>query len=145
LNHMLIEALGALPKEPKEKIKMVFVGELGGNYKKGTVDALIREHHLESVIEITGWASDTLYRQYLIAADIGVQLRALSRGETSAAVLDCMNYGLATIVNANGSMAELPNDRVIKLADDFVISDLISAIDKLCKNKQFREVLSKCA
>lgn len=144
LNHMLIDALGALPEELKEKIKMVFVGELGGNYKN-KVDSLIREHHLESVIEITGWASDTLYRQYLIAADIGVQLRALSRGETSAAVLDCMNYGLATIVNANGSMAELPNDRVIKLADDFVISDLISAIDKLCKNKQLREELGKNA
>lgn len=144
LNHMLIEALGALPEELKEKIKMVFVGELGGNYRN-TVDSLIREHHLESVIEITGWASDTLYRQYLIAADIGVQLRALSRGETSAAVLDCMNYGLATIVNANGSMAELPSDRVIKLVDDFVISDLTIAIDKLCKNKQFREALGKNA
>lgn len=144
LNHKLIEALSASVENFKSKVKMVFVGELGGNYKN-TIDSLIKEHNLESVIEITGWASDTLYRQYLLAADIGVQLRALSRGETSAAVLDCMNYGLATIVNANGSMAELPDDKVIKLADEFIISDLISAIDKLCQDKKFRDELGNSA
>ena len=30
----------------------------------------------------------------LAAADCAVQLRTLSRGESSASVLDCMNYGL---------------------------------------------------
>ncbi|MHB2093584.1 glycosyltransferase [Pantoea dispersa] len=144
LNHMLIEALGALPKKSKDKIKMVFVGELGGDYKI-TIESLIKTHQLEDVIEVTGWASDALYRQYLAAADIGVQLRCLSRGETSAAVLDCMNYGLATIVNANGSMAELPDDKVIKLDDDFLISDLIESIDKLCNDKEYRSALGKDA
>ena len=144
LNHKLIEALGALPKKSKDKIKMVFVGELGGDYKI-TIESLIKTHQLEDVIEITGWASDALYRQYLAAADIGVQLRCLSRGETSAAVLDCMNYGLATIVNANGSMAELPDDKVIKLDDDFLISDLIESIDKLCNDKEYRSALGKGA
>ena len=144
LNHMLIDALGKLKENLKTKIKMVFVGELGGNYKQ-TIESLINKYNLQAVVEVTGWASDTLYRQYLAAADIGVQLRALSRGETSAAVLDCMNYGLATIVNANGSMAELPDDRIIKLADEFIIDDLISAIGHLCENKAFRENLGHSA
>lgn len=144
LNHLLIQGLGALNNELKHKIKMVFVGELGGSYKD-RIESLIKEYHLESAVEITGWVSDALYRQYLVAADIGVQLRALSRGETSAAVLDCMNYGLATIINANGSMAELPDDKVIKLADEFMLSDLITAIDKLCEDKKFREDLGDSA
>ena len=52
------------------------------------------------------------------AADLAVQLRALSRGETSAAVFDCLAYGVPTIVNANGSMVELPEGSVLMLPDD---------------------------
>jgi hypothetical protein len=71
-------------------------------------------------VRIAGWSDDTVYRHYLQAADMGVQLRTRAQGETSAAVLDCMNYGLATIVNANGSMVALPDDTVLRLPDDFV-------------------------
>lgn len=144
LNHMLIEALGKLKEDLITKIKMVFVGELGGSYKN-TIESLIKKYNLDTVVEITGWASDSLYRQYLVAADIGIQLRALSRGETSAAVLDCMNYGLATIVNANGSMAELPDEQVIKISDEFAVEELISAITQLCENNKFRKKLGDSA
>lgn len=144
LNHILIEALGKLKDDLTTKIKMVFVGELGGSYKH-TIESLIKKYNLGTTVEITGWASDSLYRQYLVAADIGIQLRALSRGETSAAVLDCMNYGLATIVNANGSMAELPDEHVIKMNDEFAVEDLISFITQLCEDKQFRKNLGSSA
>lgn len=144
LNHLLIEALGVSFANKKSNIKMVFVGELGGDYKN-TIEALVSEFSLDDVVHITGWASNELYRQYLIAADIAVQLRSLSRGETSAAVLDCMNYSLATIVNANGSMAELPNDKVLKLVDEFEISALVEAIDKLCFDKAYRDNLGSLA
>jgi len=36
-----------------------------------------------------------------------------------------MNYGHPTIVNANGSMADLANDNVLMLPDDFTDQDLI--------------------
>lgn len=144
LNHLLIEALGISLANKDRNIKLVFVGELGGHYQT-TIESLIKKYSLENVVEITGWASNELYRQYLIAADIAVQLRSLSRGETSAAVLDCMNYGLATIVNANGSMAELPEDKIVKLVDDFEINDLVDAIDKLCLDKPFRVNLGNLA
>ena len=144
LNHLLIEALGISFANKKRNIKLVFVGELGGHYQN-IIESLIKKYNLDDIVEITGWASNEQYRQYLIAADIAVQLRALSRGETSAAVLDCMNYSLATIVNANGSMAELPEDKVLKLDDEFETTDLVEAIDKLCLDKAFRVSLGNLA
>ena len=82
-------------------------------------------------VTIAGWSDDTVYHRYLQAADLGVQLRTSAQGETSAAVLDCMNYGLATIVNANGSMAGLPDDTVLRLPDDFDNAALTGALEAL--------------
>lgn len=142
LNHHIVEAVGILQSTNKTKIKLTFVGEIGGEYKN-VIETLIKRYNIQSIVEITGWASDELYVKYLCAADIAIQLRSLSRGETSAAVLDCMNYGLATIVNANGSMAELPDDFVVKLVDDFDINDLAGAIQKLCIDASFRQTLGR--
>ena len=85
-------------------------------------------------VRIAGWCDDTAYRQYLQAADLGVQLRTSAQGETSAAVLDCMNYGLATIVNANGSMADLPVDTVLRLPDAFDDAALTGALERLYRD-----------
>lgn len=82
-------------------------------------------------VRIAGWTDEARYRQYLVAADAAVQLRTASRGETSAAVLDCMNYGLPTIVNANGSMAALPDECVVKLPDRFDEAALGAALERL--------------
>ena len=85
----------------------------------------------QGTVKIAGWSDDTVYHRYLQAADLGVQLRTSAQGETSAAVLDCMNYGLATIVNANGSMAGLPDDTVLRLQDDFDDTALTGAMEAL--------------
>ena len=74
-----------------------------------------------------------------MAADLAVQLRTGARGETSAAVLDCMNYGLPTIVNGNGSFFELPADTVWMLPDVFHDSELTKAIDTLWFDSKLRE------
>jgi glycosyltransferase involved in cell wall biosynthesis len=82
-------------------------------------------------VTLTGYVDNPLYDQYLSATDIAVQLRRESRGESSAAVLDCMGAGLATIINAHGSMTELPGETVIRLGDDFSVQELAQALRKL--------------
>lgn len=96
-------------------------------------------------VRIAGWSDDTVYRQYLQAADLGVQLRTRAQGETSAAVLDCMNYGLATIVNANGSMAALPDDTVLRLPDAFDDTALVAALEALYRDDARRIALGRRA
>ena len=110
---------------------LVFVGENAVGKYGSALSAAIAASPARARIKITGWADTELYRQYLAAADVGVQLRAHSRGETSGTVLDCMNYGLATIVNAHGSLADLPDDAVVKLADAFTDEALTGALQRM--------------
>lgn len=125
--------------------QLILVGENHGADYGAQLLKLINSSKCRSRVHITGWNDAEVYRQYLMAADVGIQLRQLSRGETSAAVLDCMNYGLATIVNANGSMAYLPDDCVIKLPEVFEDEELIAAIDTLYSNPEQRSELGKQA
>ncbi len=117
---------------------LIFVGE--NNQDEYGADFLgrIRALGIENRIQITGWTDFDVYNQYLTAADVGVQLRENSRGETSAAVLDCMNYGLATIVNAHGSMADLADDGVYKISDKFNDLELTAALESLFHNPSQR-------
>lgn len=130
-NHRLLDAWLASPLSKDENCHLVFVGENHNGDYGFDLSNKIAQSSAKDRIAITGWVSEGVYRTWLAAADIGVQLRSLSRGETSAAVLDCMNFGLPTIVNAHGSMAELPNDAVWQLPDDFSDAQLIEAITNL--------------
>lgn len=142
LNHQLLQAWIASSLHADPDCELVLVGaNHGGGY--GTqISTMIRAAGAKNRIRIAGWSDDAVYRQYLQAADIGIQLRSVSRGETSAAVLDCMNYGLPTIVNANGSMAALPDDAVWKLPDIFTQTDLIDALETLRSDAAYRTALS---
>jgi glycosyltransferase involved in cell wall biosynthesis len=120
---------------------LVFVGENSDDDYGQQIVKTIRNNWAEENIRITGWVDRNAYQQYLAAADIAVQLRTLSRGETSAAVFDCMNHGLATIVNANGSMADLDDDAVWKLPDNFADVELIEALEKLWQDATLRKRL----
>ena len=145
LNHRLLDAWLKSGLADRSDCHLVFVGENhGGEYGNQLMDR-IRDTNAGDRIRITGWADETLFRSYLAAADIGVQLRTLSRGETSAAVLDCMNYGLATIINANGSMADLPEVGVCMLPDDFTDDQLINSLQNFVGDTKKRSELGRSA
>lgn len=142
LNHRLLHAWLQSALVADKHCRLIFVGENhGGPYGSNLIET-IAASGLCDRISITGFASPELFRQYLTAADLSVQLRTQSRGETSAAVLDSMNYGLPLIVNANGSMAELDTEAVWMLPDEFADADLIEAIESLWRSPQRRHSLS---
>jgi glycosyltransferase involved in cell wall biosynthesis len=131
LNDRLLSAWLASTLAADPDCVLVFVGENAAGAYGAALLAAIAAAPGPDRIRITGWADTERYRDYLAAADVGVQLRTNSRGETSGTVLDCMNYGLATIVNAHGSMADLPDDAVLKLADPFDDADLTAALQRM--------------
>ncbi|KAF1086052.1 Mannosylfructose-phosphate synthase [Sporotomaculum syntrophicum] len=143
LNHRLLEVWLATPMVKDKTCRLVFVGENhGGEYGAELLEA-IRKSGFADRISITGFAPAEQYQHYLAAADVAVQLRTLSRGETSAAVLDCMNYGLPTVVNAHGSLAELPSDCVVMLPDEFTDQQLAQALETLWREPQQRQTLGE--
>ena len=128
-----------------ERCHLVLVGQNHpGDYGEALVRT-IRRHGVDDRVRITGWADRQAFTDHLAAADMAVQLRTLSRGETSGTALDCMNYGLATIVNANGSMADLPDDAVLKLPDEFAQDQLVAAMEQLRSDGEHRRRLQMAA
>lgn len=144
-NHRLLRAWLQSELAPDQRCRLIFVGEnSGGDYGHSLLQTICN-NGLGDRIRITGFASPELFRQYLAAADLAVQLRSHSRGETSAAVLDCMNYGLPLIVNANGSMAELDPQAVWMLPDDFTDAELVQALESLWRDPECRRKLGRHA
>jgi glycosyltransferase involved in cell wall biosynthesis len=143
LNHELLDAWLASALSEDKHCHLVFVGENHEGEYGADLRRTISKSGLKRRIQISGWVDDETYRSYLAASDLGVQLRTLSRGETSAAVLDCLNYGVPTIVNANGSMSDLPSAAVHMLSDEFQLDDLTSALELLWRDKLRRHTLSE--
>lgn len=144
LNDRLLNAWLESPLSRDTRCRLVFVGENDTHaYGKELAAAITRANaQCGNRIKITGFAPPASYRDYLAAADVAVQLRSLSRGETSASILDCLAHGIATAINANGSAAELPEQVLVKLADDFRQSDLSDALWRLWKDQELRTELS---
>ncbi len=144
LNLQLIEAWLASQLPSSGHCHLIFVGQSDGS----DYSARVLQRAQDSAganIKITGWVDTQTFHHHLLAADLAVQLRTMSRGETSATVLGAMSYGLPTIVNANGSMAHLPQDAVWLMADDFEQAQLIEALERLWHAPQARHALAVAA
>jgi FkbM family methyltransferase len=143
LNDRLVDAWLASPLAEDARALLVFVGENDhGDYGRGIARRIRRG---AGRVRITGWVGTDVFRRYLAAADVGVQLRARSRGETSGTVLDCMNHGLATIVNAHGSLADLDAEGLWMLPDAFDDRELADALLALRRDAGRRERLGTAA
>lgn len=132
-NRQLVDAWCASELAYDPKCRLVFVGENAKSDYGRSLQRVI-DARGQGRVHITGWVSPEDFRAWLQAADVGVQLRRMSRGETSAAVLDCMNHALPTIVNANGSMAYLPQEAVVMLPDEFEDTHLVRALETLWRD-----------
>lgn len=141
MNHSLLEAWLDSSLAQNAHCKLVFVGDIHNDPYHQQLKQIIARTPFPENIKITGWADAETYNNYLKATDIAVQLRNHSRGETSAAVLDCMNHGAAVIANANGSFAELDADSTIMLADVFKTEELKDALERLSEDRALRERL----
>lgn len=143
LNEKLLDAYLGSKLSKNQNCVLVFVGENSPGDYGDSLKSVISKAGLQ--IKITGWVNAEDYKLYLLSADIAIQLRTLSRGETSAAVLDCMNYGIPTIINANGSMFDIPSEGVLKLPDEFSRDELIQALERLYGDRLLRESIGKKA
>ena len=145
LSHRLVEAWLSSDLNNDPRCELVLVGANHGGEYGAQMSQIIRKSRFKDKIRITGWTDDDVYNLYLQSADASVQLRSMSRGETSGAVLHSLNYGVPTIVNANGSMADLPDDAVIKLPDTFSDTELVSALETVRNDAERRTALSESA
>jgi glycosyltransferase involved in cell wall biosynthesis len=149
LNKCLVELMDAwissgLASDPS--VKLCLVG--GGNHNwemENKIEAWISKLPNPQQVTLTGYVDATEYDLYLSASDVAIQLRRNSRGESSAALLDCMGAGLPTIINSHGSMAEIPEDTALKLSDDFTVSELAQSLVAAAADSEARVAVGKRA
>lgn len=113
---------------PRRDCVLVLVGEGDGAYVQDLVSKA-QNADVPDRFRVTGHVSTDAYNTWLAAADVAVQLRTRSRGETSRAVLDVLASGCPIIFNAHGSAAELPAGVGVRLADSFSDEDLVAALE----------------
>ena len=128
LNKELAAAFTTSPLAHAPRCTLVFVGENDPGQYGAELLKTIRTGASADRIRITGFADAAAYADWLAACDAAVQLRRASRGETSAALLDCLLYGVPTIVNAHGAAASLSDDLAIKLPDLLDAGALAAAV-----------------
>jgi len=115
--------------------RLVFAGGVSEEVQQETIS------DERAGIVFTGRLSRDLYDAWLAAADVAIQWRTGSRGESSAAVADVLLAGLPLIVNCHGSAAELPNDVVLGLPDDADSSELAATLAALMRDPARRTAL----
>ncbi|MES2901291.1 MAG: glycosyltransferase [Pseudomonadota bacterium] len=145
LNEELLDAFLDSPLAADPHCKLVFVGQNEGGLYGATLAKKIADSAAAKRISITGFVTPGAYADYLCACDTAVQLRSATRGETSAAVLDCLLYGAPTIVNAHGSTASISPNLLVMLPDAFSVAELSAALTQLHGDARRREGLSQRA
>ncbi|OON60752.1 hypothetical protein B0920_17510 [Massilia sp. KIM] len=145
LNEELLDAFLASPLAQDPRCSLVFVGENEGGQYGAAMTRKIKASGCAERIRITGFVDAATYADYLAGCDSAVQLRGASRGETSAAVLDCLLYGVPTIVNAHGSSASIDDSLLLKLPDRFASGELAEALGRLRGDSVLREGLAQRA
>jgi glycosyltransferase involved in cell wall biosynthesis len=87
--------------------------------------AAISRAGLEDSVIVTGYVERRAFEDYVAAADICLNLRHPTAGETSASLLRLLGAGKPTLVTASGSFAELPPGIAAQVDLDASEGDLI--------------------
>jgi glycosyltransferase involved in cell wall biosynthesis len=109
-------------------IRYLLVGSVSPSYD---VRAAIARAGLEDSVAVTGYVERGAFENYVAAADICLNLRHPTAGETSASLLRLLGAGKPTLVTASGSFAELPPGVAAQVDLDASEGDLIVAYCRL--------------
>jgi hypothetical protein len=109
-------------------LRYLLVGSVSPNYD---VRAAVARAGLEQTVTVTGYVDRAAFEEYVAAADICVNLRHPTAGETSASLLRLLGAGRPTLVTSSGSFAELPAGVAAQVDPDASEGELIVAYCRL--------------
>jgi glycosyltransferase involved in cell wall biosynthesis len=127
-----------------------FVGGLDDSALGAGVPELAeRLGHKAHVRFADDFVTEDIYRDYLVGADLAIQLRTYGLGGLSGALLDCAAAGLPTVTNASlGAAVGVPSyvrcipDSISPLLLAEALADLIDASPNRVRNEKDRVAFS---
>lgn len=142
LPELLLEGWLASILAHNPRCSLVFVGHCGDKDLEARLTRRAQQAGARERMRITGYVSREDYERYLTAADMVVQMKARSRGETSGPVLDALAWGRPLVVNAHGWLGELPDRVVLRLPNVVRPADVVEALEKLHDDADLRRHLA---
>ncbi len=106
----------------------VLVGSVSPSFD---LPGLVRRLELDDSVAVTGYVPRQAFERYVAAADVCLNLRFPTAGETSASLLRLLGAGRATLVSSIGAFAELDAGVVAPVDVDDSEADLILAYARL--------------
>jgi glycosyltransferase involved in cell wall biosynthesis len=116
-----LRAIKAL-RVDRPDVRYLLVGSISPSYD---LRAAISRAGLDDLVTVTGYVDRAAFEDYVAAADICLNLRHPTAGETSASLLRLLGAGKPTLVSASGSFAELPPGIAAQVDLDASEGDLI--------------------
>lgn len=108
------------------------------------LDELVHEARLpRETVRVTGRVLLDEFLNYMAAADVAINLRYPTAGETSGTLIRLLGLGVPTIVSHSGSFAELPDDVCAKLpVDGFEEDVLVTILRALADDEDLRRAMA---
>ncbi len=107
------------------------IGEADPNYAEELTARFAR-----SCGELTGGVPDDEYSLWLAACDVAIQLRATSRGETSAALVEALASECALITEGVGSFAEFEDSGAMVVPTPATVTEVAAALVRFMVDRQ---------
>ncbi|WIG51002.1 MAG: hypothetical protein OJF48_001919 [Afipia sp.] len=130
----LIEAI-ALMRDQGIPCLLVFVGSHGNPQLLAELRKLHDQLALGQIVRFSEqYMSEDTYRDYLSAADVGVQLRRHLLGSISGALMDCIAAGLPSVANEHLANSMEAPSYVLTVPDQFNANELARSILSASEN-----------
>jgi glycosyltransferase involved in cell wall biosynthesis len=141
----LLTAMAGLPESVRRMTQLLIVGPAPDELQEEYL-ALAGELGIGRLVRFLGKVALEDLGAYARAADVCVQLRFPTRGETSAALLRALAAGAACITSDHGSIAELPPDVAVKVrTPQHEVEDVKAALMNLHDKPALRAALGEAA
>ncbi len=109
-------------------LRYILVGSASPSYD---VRAAVLRAGMQEMVTITGYVERNTFEDYVAAADICINLRHPTAGETSASLLRLLGAGRPTLITASGSFTEVPPGAAAQVDPDASEGDLIQGYVRL--------------
>jgi glycosyltransferase involved in cell wall biosynthesis len=133
----IITAFARYPRlsELKSRIRILVVGP----DRTGRLESLIKEHRLEDIFIYLGHREEHLFNFYISNANMCINLRYPTMGESSGVLIRCLQFGKPTIVTRVGFYDEIPDEAVIKIPYGRE-SEIPKIVEDYIRNPYYEEV-----
>ncbi len=136
-----LEAFRRLRREVPEA-QYLIVGEVSPHYDFASV----LDRGLDQGVRLSGRIAFDAFERAMLAADVAINLRFPTGGETSASLIRLLGLGVPTIVSRNGSFAEIPAGCCLPVDLDETEADLLAAyLVRLAQDPDLRRQIGVAA